>query len=260
MPGAPELASHTLAELCIAAAAEAWRHDGEVLATGIGLVPRLAASLAMLTFNPDLLMTDGEAFLVSEPVPVGPRQGYEPRIEGWMPYRRVFETLWQGRRHAMVGPTQIDRSGCANISCIGDHRRPRTQLLGVRGFPGNTIHHPNSFFVPNHSKRVFVEKVDMASSVGFDPARLRPGVRRDFVDLRLVVTNLAVLDFRGPGRTLRLVSVHPGVDADEVQEQTGFGLARAEPVRTTPAPSPEPLRLIREVLDPHDLRAGVFAA
>ena len=156
MARAPESTSHTLAELCIAAAAEAWRHDGEVLATGIGLVPRLAASLAMLTFNPDLLMTDGEAFLVFEPVPVGPRQGYEPRIEGWMPYRRVFETLWLGKRHAMVGPTQIDRYGTANISCIGDHRRPRAQLLGVRGFPGNTIHHPNSFFVPDHSKRVFV--------------------------------------------------------------------------------------------------------
>ncbi len=251
---------HTLAELCITAAAEAWRHDGEVLATGIGLVPRLAAGLAMLTFNRDLLMTDGEAFLVSEPVPVGPRQGYEPRIEGWMPYRRVFETLWQGRRHAMVGPTQIDRTGAANISCIGDHRRPRAQLLGVRGFPGNTIHHPNSFFVPSHSKRVFVEKVDMASSVGYDPARFRPGVRRDFVDLRLVVTNLAVLDFQGPDHTLRLASLHPGVGVDQVQEHTGFELALRDPLPTTPTPGAEALRLIREVLDPHDLRAGVFDA
>ena len=51
---------YTLAELCIAAAAEAWRHDGEVLASGMGLLPRLAASLAKLTFNPALLMTDSE--------------------------------------------------------------------------------------------------------------------------------------------------------------------------------------------------------
>ena len=42
----------TLAELCIVAAAEAFRDDGEVLATGIGVIPRLAASLAMKTFNP----------------------------------------------------------------------------------------------------------------------------------------------------------------------------------------------------------------
>ena len=36
----------TLSELCICAASEAWRDDGEVLATGIGIIPRLAASLA----------------------------------------------------------------------------------------------------------------------------------------------------------------------------------------------------------------------
>ena len=65
--------SYTLSELCICAASEAWRGDGEVLATGIGLIPRLAASLAKMTHSPELMMTDGEAYLVSEPVPVGPR-------------------------------------------------------------------------------------------------------------------------------------------------------------------------------------------
>lgn len=259
MGGAAGSGQFSLAELCIVAAAEAWRRDGEVLATGIGLVPRLAASLAKLTFNPELLITDGEAFLVSEPVPVGPRDGYRPRIEGWMPYRRVFENLWSGRRHAMVGPTQIDRYGAANISCIGDPARPRAQLLGVRGFPGNTIHHPNSFFIPDHSARVFVEKVDMASSVGYDPARFAPGVKRDFVDLRLVVSNLAVLDFRGPGRTLRLVSVHPGVSPEAVQERTGFALALAPELGQTPAPTAQQLDVIRRVIDPHGLREGVFA-
>jgi glutaconate CoA-transferase subunit B len=159
----------------------------------------------------------------------------------------------------MVGPTQIDRYGAANISCIGDWARPRAQLLGVRGFPGNTIHHPNSFFIPDHSTRAFVEKVDMASSVGYDPARFAPGVKRDFVDLRLVVTNLAVLDFDGPGRTLRLRSVHPGVAPEAVQARTGFALARAPEIGETPAPTAEQLDLIRRVIDPHDLRAGVFA-
>ena len=149
---------YTLAELCITGAAEVWRDDGEVLATGIGLIPRLAASLAKASFNPDLMMTDGEAYLVTEPVPPGPRNGYEIQIEAWMPYRRVFENLWSGKRHAMVGPTQIDRFGQSNISCIGDYESPKAMLLGVRGFPGNTIHHPNSFFVPNHGVRVFVDK------------------------------------------------------------------------------------------------------
>ena len=250
---------YTLSELCIAAAAEAWRDDGEILATGIGLIPRLAASLAKLTFSPDLLLTDGEAYLVSDPVPVGPRDGYRPRVEGWMPYRKVFELLWAGKRHAMTGPTQIDRFGQTNISFIGDARKPKVQLLGVRGFPGNTIHHPNSCFVPIHSRRSFVEQVDTVSGIGYDPGRFAAGVRRDFVELRLVVSDLAVLDFRGPDHAMRLVSIHPGVAIERVREQTAFELTCADPVVETLGPSAEQLRLIREVLDPHGLRDGVFA-
>jgi glutaconate CoA-transferase subunit B len=250
---------YTLAELCVVAAAEAWRDAGEVLASGLGLVPRLAAGLAKLTFSPDLLMTDAEALLVREPVPVGDRGGHRMQVEGWMPFRRVFDLLWSGRRHAMTMPTQIDRFGQINISCIGGtYEQPKVQLLGVRGIPGNTINHPCSFFVSDHSKRTFVERVDMASGVGYDPARWPEGARRDFHRLHLVVSNLAVLDFGGPSSGLRLRSLHPGVTAEQVDERTSFPLARADELRETPAPTAEQLRLIRTVLDPHDLRATVF--
>jgi len=251
--------SRTLAELCIAAAAEAWRGDGEILASGIGLVPRLAAGLARLTFSPDLLLTDAEAVLVAEPVPVGPRDGYRPKVEGWLPFAKVFEILWSGKRHAMTMPTQIDRFGQTNISFVGSNpTRPKVQLLGVRGIPGNTINHPCSFFVPNHTPRSFVERVDMASGVGYDPDRWAPGVRADFRELRLVVTNLAVLDFRGPRSAMRIRSVHPGVTVDQVKAQTSFALAVADDLEETRAPTNDQLRIIRDVLDPHDLRAGVF--
>jgi glutaconate CoA-transferase subunit B len=249
---------YTLAELCITACAETWRGDGEILASGIGLVPRLAASLAKLTFSPDLLMTDSEAYLVSEPVPVGPRDGYQPKVEGWMPFRHIFDLLWSGKRHAMTTPTQIDRFGSINISCIGDWHKPKAQLLGVRGIPGNTINHPCSFFVSNHTPRTFVERVDMASGVGYDPQRWAPGVKQDFHELRLVVTNLAVLDFAGPHHAMRIRSVHPGVTAEQVQKQTSFELAVADGLGETRIPTTEELRIIREVIDPHNLRASIF--
>ncbi len=252
-------ADYTLAELCISAASEAWRDDGEVLATGIGIIPRLAASLAKLTCNPDLIMNDGEAMMVSEPVPVGERpEGYRPAVEGWLPYRKVFDILWAGRRHAMVGPTQVDRFGQTNISAIGDHQKPKVQLLGVRGFPGNTIHHANSCFVADHTPRSFVAEVDMVSGIGYDARRFAPGVKRDWIDLRLVVSNLGVLDFHGPDHAMRLVVVHPGVTVGQVQEQTGFELSLADPLGETSAPSEEQLRLIRDVIDPRGLREGVF--
>ena len=129
------MAEYSLAELCIAAAAQAWADDGEVLATGITPLPRLAAGLAKLTLNDALMMTDSENYFVSEPVPLGPRGDYRPRVEGWAPYARTFDNLWSGKRHAFVAPTQIDRFGQTNISTIGPREKPKAALLGARGFP-----------------------------------------------------------------------------------------------------------------------------
>lgn len=247
-----------LVDLCIAAAAEAWRGDGEVLATGIGIVPRLAVGLAKLSYAPELLMTDSEAFLVEDPIPLGPRGEPAPAFAGWMPFARVFDVLWSGRRHAMVTPVQIDRWGQANISCIGDFRKPKAQMLGVRGFPGNSISHANSMFVPAHGTRTFIEKeVDVVGSVGYNDQRWPPGVRRDFVDLRLIVTDLCVMDFGGPGHAVRVTALHPGVSFEQVQAATGFPLLPAPGLATTPAPTAEQLAIIRR-LDPHNLRASVI--
>ncbi len=251
----------TMVDTIICAASEAWRDDGEVLATGIGVVQRLAASLAKLTCNPDLLMTDSEAWLVSEPVPIGPRGDYRIRRETHMGFARIFDNVWSGKRHAMVGPTQVDRYGQANISMIGtDHRKPKVQMLGVRGFPGNSINHANSFFVPNHSTKVFVAgEVDMVGSAGYNPARLARGWRLEDVDIRLIVTNLCVMDFGGPGRQVRVRTVHPGVTVAQVQEATGFPLHVPGDVTTTAAPTAAQLALL-ERLDPHGQRATVLGA
>lgn len=247
----------SLAELLICAASECWRDDGEVLATGIGVIPRLAASLAMLSSNRDLLMTDSEAFMVGEPVPLGARGDYVAQFDSWMGFARIFDNVWGGRRHALVGPTQIDRFGQANISCVGgDYRKPKVQMLGVRGFPGNSISHANSFFVPSHNRRVFVEgEVDMVCSVGYNPARLARGWSLDEIDIRLIVSDLAVLDFQGPGKQMRLRSLHPGVSLAEVQDNTGFDLHLPERIAVTAMPTVEQLALIRR-LDPQQLRAS----
>jgi len=250
---------YSLAELCIVAAAEAWRHDGEVLATGFTPVPRIAAGLARLTFNDGLMVTDGENYFVAEPVPLGPRNGYAPVIEGWAPYARTFDNLWGGRRHAFVAPTQIDRFGQTNISTIGDRAHPKVALLGARGFPGNSVHHPNSFFFPSHNNRAFVAgEVDFVCSAGYNPARW-PHRRKPLgLDLRLIVSDLAVLDFNGPGNAIRVASLHPGVTFAEVQQNTGFPLAGSGEAVTTPVPTEEQLSIIRERLDPHGLRKTVF--
>jgi len=231
----PRASTATRAEVCVVACAEAWRGDGAILASPMGLIPSLGARLARLTFAPDLLLTDGEAYLVDE----------TGQVEGWLPYRQVFTMLAAGRRHVMMGAAQIDRYGNQNISCIGDWRRPRAQLLGVRGAPGNTVNHPVSYWVPKHSPRVFTGHVDMVCGVGYD---------RGAVELRVVVTNLAVLDFGTPQRVMRLRSVHPGVRVADVVAATGFPLAVPDQVPVTRMPTPAELGLIRTRLDPGGAR------
>lgn len=252
-----QVTEYSLAELLICAGAEAFKNDGEVLATGIGLIPRLAASLAMKTSNPDMMMTDSEAFLLAEPNPVGNRGAdFKQKNETWMGFSRIFDNVWSGKRHAMVGPTQIDCYGQANISALGkDYNKPNVQMLGVRGFPGNSISHANSFFVPSHNTRVFVEgECDVVASIGYNPARLPKGYQLDDIDIRLVITDLCVMDWNGPNHQLQLLSLHPGISVEQVTENTGFPIHVPEVVGITPAPTAEQLEIIRQ-LDPHNLRS-----
>ncbi|MEY4237983.1 MAG: hypothetical protein RL339_584 [Pseudomonadota bacterium] len=249
----------SLAELCIFACSQAFRNNGEIIATGVGPVPRVAAGLAKLTHTSELMMTDGEAYLVEQPVPLGPRAYDDRKPAGYLPFSRFFDAaVWSGRRHAMVTPTQIDRFGQINLSQLGGtHRQPKTQMLGVRGFPGNTIYHPNSFFFPSHTPRVFVAgEVDMVSGVGYNPAKRVPGGNYSAVDLRTIVTNLCVMDFGGPDHAVRVVSLHPGVTFAEVQAATGFELIDAV-AGETPLPDAEALAIIAS-LDPHNIRASVI--
>jgi len=229
------------AEYCVVACAEAWRGDGEILASPMGLIPSLGARLARHTFSPDLLLTDGEALLV----------GPDGTVEGWLPYRRHLAMVTGGRRHVMMGASQLDRHGNQNISCIGDWERPARQLLGVRGAPVNTLNNPVSYWVPRHSPRVFVERVDMVCGVGHDRAA---AVGARFHRIPRVVSDLGVFDFATPDRTMRLASLHPGVTVDEVRAATGFRLMIGGSVPYTRDPTEAELRLIREVLDPEGAR------
>ncbi|NGO75860.1 CoA-transferase [Streptomyces sp. YC504] len=234
----------TRAEYCVIACAEAWRDNGEVLASPMGLIPGFGARLAKRTFAPDLLLTDGEAMLVD----------LDGTVEGWLPYRQHLAMVTGGKRHVMMGASQIDRYGNQNISCIGDWAQPKRQLLGVRGAPVNTLNNPTSYWIPKHSRRVFVEHVDMVSGVGYQrAAEAGPSATR-YHRLPRVVTNLGVFDFETPDHAMRLASLHPGVTVDEVAEATGFALVVPDDVPRTREPSAHELELIREVIDPRALR------
>jgi acyl CoA:acetate/3-ketoacid CoA transferase beta subunit len=249
----------TRSEVCIVNLADTWRGDGEILCNPIGNLPLIAGRLARATFEPDLLLTDGEAALIANDVPVGVPDAEIVR-EHWLPYRSMFDLLWHGKRHVVMGATQVDRYGNQNIACIGDWKQPKSQLLGLRGAPGNTINHPTSYWVPNHGTRVFVEKVDVVSGVGYDRAAALGEQASRFHEIRRVVSNLGVFDFETPDHSMRLRSVHPGVALDEIVDNTAFELVIPEDLDESRLPTEEELRLIREVFDPTDLRAKEIRA
>jgi acyl CoA:acetate/3-ketoacid CoA transferase beta subunit len=237
----------TRAEVCVVAVAECFRGDGEILANPIGTIPMIGGRLARATFEPELCMTDGEAALIANDRAVVDPD--ERVVEYWNPYRSMFDWVWSGRRHVMMGATQVDRFGNQNLAAIGDYARPRVQLLGYRGAPGNTINAPTSYWVPNHGPKVFVPAVDTVTGIGWDrAAALGPAGR--FVEIRRVVSNLGVFDFETADRSMRLRSVHPGVTVQDVVAATGFPLAVPDEVATSRLPTPEELKLIREVIDP----------
>ena len=242
----------TRADVCAVACAEVFRGDGEVMASAFGTAPSLGARLARATFAPDLVLTDGDAALVAGVPPLGAASA-DVVLESHMPYRRVFDVVWSGRRDLIMMASQIDRSGNQNISAIGDWRQPKVQLIGVRGAPGNTLNHPTSYWVPNHSPRTFVEQVDVVSGVGYARAASAGPAASRFHQIRRVISNLGVFDFETPDHSMRLLSAHPGVTVEEIVAATGFELVVPVDVGTSRGPTAEEAELL-DRFDPKGAR------
>ena len=207
------------------ACADIFRGEGRILASAFGTAPRLGARLAKATFSPELVLTDGATTIVdAEGTPLG-----------HLGFSRVFDLVWAGRRHAVLGASQLDRHGNANLSCIGPWERPKIQLLGARGLPGNTRCHGCSYWIPNHGPRVLVDAVDFVSGLG---------TNNGAHELRRLVTDLGVFDFAGPDGTVRLRTLHPGATEDQVHERTGFPVHVPADVGETRGPTPQELDLL----------------
>jgi acyl CoA:acetate/3-ketoacid CoA transferase beta subunit len=248
------------ADVCAVAIAEAFRGDGERLCNPIGNLPLIGGRLAAATFEPHLALTDGYYTLIDNVPPVGLSEDERQaqRVIGrWNPYREMFGLLWRGKRHVMMGATQVDRFGNQNIAAIGSWEQPRSQLLGFRGAPGNTINHTTSYWVPNHSPKVFVPEVDVVCGIGYDRAAEIGPTSARFHEIRRVVSNLAVFGFapasEGDPATMTLLSVHPGVSVDDVVSATRFELQIPDDVPTSRGPEGIEIEEL-ERIDPEGLR------
>jgi glutaconate CoA-transferase subunit B len=145
-------------------------------------------------------------------------------------------------------PAQVDTVGNFNNIAFGkDYYRPRMRLPGSGGIPDVTTYSEHvDLYVPRHSRVTFVEKCDFVSGLGHVPERKR-GRGPNYL-----ITDLGQFDWAN-GR-MRLTSTHPGVTVEDVQKKTGFALQIASDLHETPPPSDDEIHLLREQIDPLNVR------
>lgn len=147
---------------------------------------------------------------------------------------------------------QVDKYGNCNTVAIGDYNRPRVRLVGPINQPGHFSLFGREIVIIPHEKRNFVDRVDFISGAGYldgPGARERIGLHRG--GPCMILTDKALFRFDPRSRLAVLASVHPGVDVEEVVACTGYTHDYVpDSVATTPSPTNEDLRLLREIIDP----------
>jgi len=148
-----------------------------------------------------------------------------------------------------MGGAQIDKYGNINATVIGGYDHPKVRLPGSGGSQEIAAWANRCYIMTPHQKRRFPEKVDFCTSAGFLGGR----AERQAAGLRgggpqAVVTDLGILEPDAQGE-LVLTQLHPGADADQARQNTGWDLRVAPVLRPTSPPSESELTLLRE-LDP----------
>ncbi|MCZ6517791.1 MAG: CoA-transferase subunit beta [Gammaproteobacteria bacterium] len=263
----PVATDYAVDELMITTLAGLFKNGDQACNGMASFIPVSAFMLARLTHAPDLVWLASAAGLDPRPDRVPASTLEAPLWRDSVMYIEQYGDFWNlalnGRwiQKFCVGAAQLDRYGNANNSVIGDdYDRPQVRLPGTAGLADmGSIGKQLYFWNPNHSPRSLVEKVDFISAAGY----LDGGDARERLGLEggpeVVITNLAVMDFHPVSKQMRLQSVHPGVTVATVQKATGFELLMPEgSVPETAPPTEAQVRLIREVIDPDNMRKRGF--
>ncbi|HLW47847.1 MAG TPA: CoA-transferase [bacterium] len=247
-------APYTAAEL-LAVSASRLLEDGKIVFAGVG-TPLLASALARMTHAPGLtvVVEGGSIGLDAEPgrLPISTNEMRAARRAMMLPsITQIFLYAQRGYfDYGFLGGAQIDPYGNINTSVIGTLEHPRVRLPGSGGACDIASHCREIMIVTRHERRRFVEGLDFITSPGQvdgTDGRRRAGLL--FGRVTRVVTDLALMDFGSGSGRMRLVALQPGVELQQVQEQTGFELETAADVRQLAAPEDRELTLLRG-LDP----------
>ncbi|MDD5467062.1 MAG: CoA-transferase subunit beta [Anaerolineales bacterium] len=245
--------SYTSPELLTINAARLLR-DGDVVFVGVGL-PNLACNLARRTHTPNLVMIYEAGVIGAQPARLPLSIGDPTLVSGALSVCSMYDIfafyLQRGNVDVgFLGGAQIDRFGNINATVIGEYAHPKVRLPGSGGSMEIAAWANRCYIITPHQKRRFPEKVDFRTSAGFMSGR----AEREAAHLRgagpqAVVTDLGILEPDASGE-LVLTALHPEATLEQAQANTGWPLKAAPELRTTPPPSTEELRILREELDP----------
>ena len=158
-----------------------------------------------------------------------------------------------------ISSIQADGYGNINLSAVGDYNKPKLRGPGGAGAPEVIkMHRKMLGYFPSHNKMTFVPKVDVITGTRYviDPEdRIKQGYRPGPIRY---ITNLTVISKERKDKPFKIDSLHPGVTAEEVVNNTGFELEVPKTIPETEKPTKEEVRLLREVIDPYGTMAFDF--
>lgn len=224
--------------------------DGAVCFVGIGL-PSEAANLARLTHAPNLVLIYESGTIGARPLTLPLSIGDNELATTAMSVVSVPEIFayWlQGGRIdvGFLSAAQIDRFGNLNSTVIGPYERPRVRLPGAGGAPEMAAAAGEVLVMLRHQRRMFVDSVDFITSVGFGKdGKGRPGCWG--AGPTAVITDLGILRPDPATNVLTLTAVHPGVEVEQVKDETGWNLALAPVVEVTDPPTVDELLMLRDL-------------
>jgi glutaconate CoA-transferase subunit B len=230
--------------------------DGQVVFVGIGL-PNLACNLARRLHAPDLVLIyeSGAVGAVPDRLPISIGDpALVTNSASVCSMLDVFGAYLQGGRIdvGFLQGAQIDRFGNINTTVIGDYAAPSVRLPGSGGACEIAILAREVVVVAPQTRRSFPERVDFVTSPGFvDGPGTRERLGMPGGGPSAVITDLGCYTFVEGEMTL--ASLHPGRSLDDVRANIGWEVRVAPDLETTPEPTAEELRIIREELDPNHL-------
>ncbi len=249
------MAQYSAMELMICVASRILE-DGDTVGVGTG-APCAAAMLAQKRHAPNLLVAFEAGGLApqlpSMPISVGDsRTFFKATMATSM--GDIMEMCQRGGvDYTFLGGAQIDAYGNLNSTVIGKQSHPKVRFPGSGGANDFASFCWRTLVMTQHDRRRFVEKLDFLTTPGYltgPGAREAAGLPEGTGPYR-VITDLAVMGYEEDSKRMQVLSLHPGVTFEQVQEQTEFEILKAAEVQETEPPHVEELAILRDEVDPY---------